>query len=68
MSASTTQHAVTEQEDQIKEDEGRDPAYFQYYSQLIHQQNMLSDYVRTQLYQQVVYQNSEVNSLSLSDD
>ncbi|KAJ2707200.1 hypothetical protein H4R19_004928 [Coemansia spiralis] len=28
----------------------RDPAYFQYYSQLQHQQNMLQDYVRTSAY------------------
>ncbi|KAJ2793955.1 hypothetical protein H4R21_005692, partial [Coemansia helicoidea] len=28
----------------------RDPAYFQYYSQFQHQQNMLQDYVRTSAY------------------
>jgi hypothetical protein len=28
----------------------RDPTYFQYYAQLVHQQNMLQDSVRTSIY------------------
>ncbi|KAJ1657439.1 hypothetical protein IWQ61_003162 [Dispira simplex] len=35
----------------------RDPAYFQYYGQLQHQQNMLQDYVRTSTYQSAIVQN-----------
>ncbi|KAJ1834451.1 hypothetical protein LPJ63_001936 [Coemansia sp. RSA 2711] len=36
----------------------RDPGYFQYYSQLQHQQNMLQDYVRTAAYHTAIVQNS----------
>ncbi|KAI9468200.1 hypothetical protein LPJ78_001971 [Coemansia sp. RSA 989] len=36
----------------------RDPSYFQYYSQLQHQQNMLQDYVRTSTYHSAITQNS----------
>ncbi|KAJ2750455.1 hypothetical protein GGI19_005099 [Coemansia pectinata] len=32
----------------------RDPSYFQYYSQLQHQQNMLQDYVRTSAYHSAI--------------
>ncbi|KAJ2070744.1 putative histone-arginine methyltransferase 1.4, partial [Coemansia sp. S100] len=32
----------------------RDPSYFQYYSQLQHQQNMLQDYVRTSSYHSAI--------------
>ncbi|KAI8322686.1 S-adenosyl-L-methionine-dependent methyltransferase [Martensiomyces pterosporus] len=32
----------------------RDPGYFQYYSQLQHQQNMLQDYVRTSAYHSAI--------------
>ncbi|KAJ2554885.1 hypothetical protein IWW35_001026 [Coemansia sp. RSA 1878] len=38
----------------------RDPSYFQYYSQLQHQQNMLQDYVRTSAYHTAITQNSAV--------
>jgi histone-arginine methyltransferase CARM1 len=33
-----------------QEDSDRDPTYFQYYAQLVHQQNMLQDNVRTSIY------------------
>ncbi|KAJ2879874.1 hypothetical protein IWW38_006042, partial [Coemansia aciculifera] len=36
----------------------RDPSYFQYYSQLQHQQNMLQDYVRTSAYHSAITLNS----------
>ncbi|KAJ1974230.1 hypothetical protein H4R35_003714 [Dimargaris xerosporica] len=38
-------------------DDSRDPAYFQYYGQMQHQQNMLQDYVRTSAYQTAIVQN-----------
>ena len=34
--------------------------YFHYYGQLLHQQNMLQDYVRTGLYNKDIYQSSSV--------
>ncbi|KAI8854185.1 S-adenosyl-L-methionine-dependent methyltransferase [Chytridium lagenaria] len=37
--------------------DGRDPAYFNYYAQFIHQQNMLQDNVRTSVYQNAILSN-----------
>lgn len=37
----------------------RDPSYFSYYAQFVHQQNMLQDYVRTSLYQTAILSNSQ---------
>ncbi|KAJ1818665.1 hypothetical protein LPJ60_004201 [Coemansia sp. RSA 2675] len=42
----------------------RDPTYFQYYSQLQHQQNMLQDYVRTSAYHSAI----TLNGLALFRD
>jgi type I protein arginine methyltransferase len=36
----------------------RDPTYFSYYAQFVHQQNMLQDSVRTSLYQTAILSNS----------
>ncbi|KAJ3300184.1 hypothetical protein HDV03_002369 [Kappamyces sp. JEL0829] len=36
----------------------RDPTYFGYYSQYVHQQNMLQDSIRTSLYQTAILSNS----------
>ena len=45
----------SEQEDS----DGRDPTYFSYYAQFVHQQNMLQDSVRTSLYQTAILANGE---------
>ncbi|KAI8926718.1 S-adenosyl-L-methionine-dependent methyltransferase [Entophlyctis helioformis] len=37
--------------------DGRDPTYFSYYAQFVHQQNMLQDTVRTSLYQTAILSN-----------
>jgi histone-arginine methyltransferase CARM1 len=37
----------------------RDPTYFSYYSQYVHQQNMLQDTIRTSLYQTAILSNSK---------
>ncbi|KAJ3326360.1 hypothetical protein HDV06_000236 [Boothiomyces sp. JEL0866] len=36
----------------------RDPTYFSYYAQFVHQQNMLNDSIRTSLYQTAILSNS----------
>ena len=36
----------------------RDPTYFSYYAQFVHQQNMLQDTVRTSMYQTAILSNS----------
>lgn len=36
----------------------RDPTYFSYYAQFVHQQNMLQDSIRTSLYQTAILTNS----------
>ncbi|KXS19758.1 S-adenosyl-L-methionine-dependent methyltransferase [Gonapodya prolifera JEL478] len=41
-----------------KNDNARDPAYFGYYAQLTHQQNMLQDTVRTSTYHSAIIANS----------
>ncbi|KAJ3377939.1 hypothetical protein HDU92_007800, partial [Lobulomyces angularis] len=47
-------------EDFPKNDDGaRDPSYFGYYAQFVHQQNMLSDIVRTQSYQRAILSNAQ---------
>lgn len=38
----------------MSQDNARDPAYFAYYAQLTHQQNMLQDTTRTETYRRVV--------------
>ncbi|KAI9100540.1 S-adenosyl-L-methionine-dependent methyltransferase [Phlyctochytrium arcticum] len=38
--------------------ENRDPAYFHYYAQFVHQQNMLQDSVRTAAYQSAILMNA----------
>ena len=43
---------VTEQDK-----DSRDPTYFSYYAQFVHQQNMLQDSVRTSLYQKAILSN-----------
>ncbi|KAI8613723.1 S-adenosyl-L-methionine-dependent methyltransferase, partial [Chytriomyces sp. MP71] len=43
----------------LNHDETRDPAYFSYYAQFVHQQNMLQDTVRTSLYHSAIMGNSE---------
>lgn len=40
-----------------KEEEARDPTYFQYYAQFVHQQNMLQDNVRTSMYYSAILHN-----------
>jgi histone-arginine methyltransferase CARM1 len=39
--------------------EARDPTYFQYYAQFVHQQNMLQDNVRTSMYYSAIISNSD---------
>jgi type I protein arginine methyltransferase len=39
--------------------DGRDPTYFSYYAQFVHQQNMLQDSVRTSLYQTAIMSNAQ---------
>jgi histone-arginine methyltransferase CARM1 len=39
--------------------DGRDPTYFSYYAQFVHQQNMLQDSVRTSLYQNAILSNAQ---------
>ncbi|KAI8901583.1 S-adenosyl-L-methionine-dependent methyltransferase [Globomyces pollinis-pini] len=41
-----------------KESDERDPTYFSYYAQFVHQQNMLQDSIRTSLYQTAILSNS----------
>ncbi|KAJ3413454.1 hypothetical protein HDV05_008023 [Chytridiales sp. JEL 0842] len=44
-------------QDEMDSDEARDPAYFSYYAQFVHQQNMLQDTVRTSLYHTAIVAN-----------
>jgi histone-arginine methyltransferase CARM1 len=43
----------------MADDNARDPTYFSYYAQFVHQQNMLQDSVRTSMYQNAILSNSE---------
>lgn len=45
-------------EQQQAEKDGRDPTYFSYYAQFVHQQNMLQDSVRTSMYQTAILSNA----------
>ena len=40
-----------------KESDARDPTYFQYYAQFVHQANMLQDQVRTSMYYSTIVYN-----------
>ena len=42
----------------LQESRDRDPAYFGYYAQFVHQQNMLTDMVRTSIYHNSILLNS----------
>ena len=45
-------------EENTMQEDDRDPTYFSYYAQFVHQQNMLQDSVRTSLYQTAILSNS----------
>ena len=47
--------------DQSEENDSdqRDPTYFSYYAQFVHQQNMLQDSIRTSMYQTAILSNSQ---------
>ncbi|KAJ1991691.1 hypothetical protein GGI26_006088 [Coemansia sp. RSA 1358] len=53
--------AAIEKNVQREDDEvlHRDPSYFQYYTQLQHQQNMLQDYIRTSAYRSAIVGNKD---------
>ncbi|KAJ3108500.1 Histone-arginine methyltransferase carm1 [Phlyctochytrium bullatum] len=44
--------------DEAPNSDGRDPAYFNYYAQFVHQQNMLQDNVRTSTYHTAILGNT----------
>ncbi|KAI8915910.1 S-adenosyl-L-methionine-dependent methyltransferase [Gorgonomyces haynaldii] len=44
---------------EAEQDQERDPTYFSYYAQFVHQQNMLQDSVRTSLYQTAILSNAQ---------
>ncbi|KAJ2858684.1 hypothetical protein J3B02_000065 [Coemansia erecta] len=50
-SHSDNSHVAKREDDEVLH---RDPSYFQYYSQLQHQQNMLQDHVRTSAYHSAI--------------
>ncbi|KAJ2784131.1 hypothetical protein GGI15_002358 [Coemansia interrupta] len=57
MSSTNSADSRTEKDAAKREDDEvlhRDPSYFQYYSQLQHQQNMLQDHVRTSAYHSAI--------------
>ncbi|KAJ1958717.1 hypothetical protein EC988_000122 [Linderina pennispora] len=54
MGDDSTRKGVAKQQREDDEVLHRDPGYFQYYSQLQHQQNMLQDYVRTSAYHSAI--------------
>ncbi|KAJ3074728.1 Histone-arginine methyltransferase carm1 [Podochytrium sp. JEL0797] len=44
-----------------KDEDDRDPAYFSYYAQFVHQQNMLQDNIRTSMYHNAIMSNSIIH-------
>ena len=60
-SAITRLHLFLPQMDQKDESDSdqRDPTYFSYYAQFVHQQNMLQDSIRTSMYQTAILSNSQ---------
>ena len=50
------------------QEDARDPTYFQYYAQLVHQQNMLQDNVRTSMYYSaIIHSSSQIKDKIIMD-